>query len=541
MSPSNDNSTITILVVEDDEGLNRLAQKKLKQHGFQTRGTTTGKEALTLMKEIENPLLLLDYMLPDITGEDVIRIMGEENLRIPFIMMSGRGSEKIAVEMMKLGARDYIVKDTSFLEFLPQVVKQTVETINTERKLAKTVATLEESENKYQALIENAMDAIYILQDNRFVFVNNAFCSMFGYSQEEIQKLDTFLNLVGEESHDYIRERAAQLNRGEQVDQHYEFVGRKKNGEKLYLDAAIGSIVFEGRKARQGMLRDVSDRKKDEEQKAELEKVKSDFMLLVSHELGTPLMVIDLSIENLKYYGDELTAEEKEETFEKLNLNIERIKKLKSFMSNMIFLEKQKFKPRKEPMFLHHVARQSMSELEPLAGKKEIEMRFDLGELDIIEADTERIHEVLSTLIDNAIRYTPVGGRITIGGSQDEANVELTVQDNGIGIAPSEHERIFERFYQIQDILTHKDGFGLGLSIARGIIESHGGRIWVESIPRKGSTFHFTLPKVDPDAEDVHDELNAGNEMAGTSNAGNSTRARQDEEEPVFELDFSSV
>ena len=75
--------------------------------------------------------------------------------------------------------------------------------------------------------------------------------------------------------------------------------------------------------------------------------------------------------------------------------------------------------------------------------------------------------------------------------------MEIMVKDNGIGIDPSQQERIFERFYQIQDILQHKDGFGLGLSIAKGIIESHGGKIWVESQLRKGSCFHITLPKDD--------------------------------------------
>lgn len=502
MSQDSDDSQITILVVEDDEGLNRLTQKKLKQEGFQTQGANTGRGALDQLKDISNPLLLLDYMLPDITGEEVIRIMGEKDITVPFIMMSGRGSEKIAVEMMKLGARDYIVKDTSFLEFLPQVVKQTVDTIKTERKLERTVRTLQESEDKYQILIDNALDAIYILQDGHFVFVNKSFCSMFGYSRDEIDEITDFMQLVDEESHEFIKERAERLEREEEVDSHYEFVGKTKNGEKLYLDANIGTIMYNGKRTRQGMLRDISERRAEEDRKKEFEKVKSDFMLLVSHELGTPLMVIDLSIENLKHYGHELSPEEKVDTFEKINLNLDRIKKLKSFMSNMIILEQQKFKPRMEPIFVHHIAKLSMDELSLLAKKKEIELIFGIDELDIIMADKERIHEVVTTLLDNAIRYTPIGGKIEIIGTQDDDSVTLTVKDNGIGIAKSEHERIFDRFYQIQDILTHKDGFGLGLSLAKGIIESHHGRIWVESAPRKGSSFHICLPKKDKIAEE---------------------------------------
>ncbi len=490
-----------ILVVEDDVGLNKLSRKKLEHEGFKTIGLTTGKEALDILKEDQDFLLVLDYILPDMTGEEVIKNLIENDKPVPFIMMSGKGSERIAVDMMKLGAKDYIVKDTSFLEFLPRVVKQVADAINTERILATTVQTLKESEDKYRTLIEDAQDGIYIIQKKRFVYVNSAFCRMFGYQKEELLGMENFMELVDEESHDYIREQAKNWRNEENFSTKYEFMGKTKAGGTLYLDVNIGQIMYEGKKARQGILRDITERKLAEEKHQELEKVKSDFMLLVSHELGTPLMVIELFLESLMTYGDDLSKEEKDNSFEKIQLNMDRIKKLKQFMSNMMILEQGKFQPNKEPLFLQHIAYQAMEELKPLADKKEIELIFDLQEFDIVLADIERIHDVLSTLIDNAIRYTPVGGRIEISGRQDDGSTEIMIKDNGIGIASWEQERIFERFYQIEDILQHKDGFGLGLSIAKGIIQSHGGEMWVESQPRKGSTFHFTLPKKDPETD----------------------------------------
>jgi len=494
-------SSQMILVVEDDEGLNRLAQKKLNQAGFETTGVIRGAEVLEKVRKDQDLVMVLDYMLPDMTAEDVIKSLAEKELTIPFIMMSGRGNEKIAVQMMKLGARDYIVKDTTFLDFLPQVVTKVVDTIQTERKLAETEHTLRESENKYHLVIENAKDGIYILQDDRFVFVNDAFCDMFGYTRNEILDLTSIMALVDEESHELINDRTEKLKKGEEVEDQYEFVGKKKNGEKLHLDTSIGLINFQGRPARQGMIRDITERKIAEEKKQELEKMKSDFMLLVSHELGTPLMVVGLSLEHLVDSHKVIDDEEFRSVVDKINLNLARIKKLKYFMSNMILLEQGKFEPQMTPVFLHHIARQSMDELSLIARDKEIEIIFEVPDLDIVMADKERIHEVLSTIIDNAIRYTPVGGRIVISGKQTTDEVEMTVCDNGIGIAQELQESIFERFFQIQDILSHKDGFGLGLSIARGIIHSHNGIIWVESEFRKGSSFHFSLPKIQPKVE----------------------------------------
>ena len=500
--------TASIIVVEDDEGLNRLAQKKLQHIGFATTGVHQGGLVLETVKdEIQKAghdhdvIMVLDYMLPDMTGEDVIEILNEHDIHIPFIMMSGRGSEKIAVEMMKLGARDYIVKDTAFLDFLPQVVKQLVDTISTERRLVRTESILKEQEENYRMVIENAKDGIYILQDSKFVFVNEAFCRMFEYTMEEIENLDDFMSLVHEDSHDFIKERAEKLNQEDEVNAHYEFSGLTKSGKKLYLDANIGKISFNGRPARQGMIRDVSERKIAEEHQHELEKMKSDFMLLVSHELGTPLMVVDLSIEYLVDCREEIDEEEFHSIVNKINLNMDRIKKLKQFMSNMLILEQGKFKPQLKPIFLHHIAKQTLDELSLLADKKEIEMVFNIPDLNMVMADKERVHEVFSTLIDNAIRYTPQGGRVELLGQDFEDKVNISVIDNGIGIEKDQHDRIFERFYQIQDILTHKDGFGLGLSIAKGIIESHGGTIEVASEPRKGSIFTFTLMK-DPSRDD---------------------------------------
>ena len=102
--------------------------------------------------------------------------------------------------------------------------------------------------------------------------------------------------------------------------------------------------------------------------------------------------------------------------------------------------------------------------------------------------------QVLRNLMDNAVKYSPGGGRVTVGGCGDENQLLFWVKDEGIGISEKDLERVFERFFRIEDESTqHVRGAGLGLAVCRGIVEAHGGRIWAEGNPDEGSTFYFTL------------------------------------------------
>ncbi|MBC8229706.1 response regulator [bacterium] len=116
-----------LVVVDDDECLNYLIQKVLQRADFRVEVDLNGADAIARVVDNQNVILLLDYLLPDMTGKEVIEALAKRKCSVPFIMMTGRGDERIAVEMMKLGARDYIVKDQNFIDILPQVVKRVYE------------------------------------------------------------------------------------------------------------------------------------------------------------------------------------------------------------------------------------------------------------------------------------------------------------------------------------------------------------------------------------------------------------------------------
>lgn len=178
-----------ILVVEDDEGLSYLIKKLLKRAGYDPDVCASGDRVIEHLKNGHYSLMLLDYQLPDMSARQVIGMMQKEKCDMPFIVMTGHGDERIAVEMMKLGARDYVVKDTNFLELVVTIVNHTVDEINTERELDRAQNALIESEEKYRTLIQNANEGIAVMQGNQFKLVNNKLVEITGFSEDELMGL----------------------------------------------------------------------------------------------------------------------------------------------------------------------------------------------------------------------------------------------------------------------------------------------------------------------------------------------------------------
>jgi len=132
----NDHGSQLILVVEDDQALLKLIQKRLENYGYQTVGATSGTSAIRWLEKHTAQLMLLDYSLPDMLGEELLTRLADRGLQVPFVVATGHGSETVAVEMMKLGARDYLIKGASFLKLLSTVIDQTLSQLEQERRLA---------------------------------------------------------------------------------------------------------------------------------------------------------------------------------------------------------------------------------------------------------------------------------------------------------------------------------------------------------------------------------------------------------------------
>jgi PAS domain S-box-containing protein len=176
----------TILVVDDDRGLVRLIEKALQREGFSTASAPSGLDALHWLQHQRAALMLLDLKLQDIGAKDLVARLNQGNHCPPFIIITGQGDERVAVEMMKLGARDYLVKDVDFLQFVPAVVKRALAQLENERRLAEA----EEQVRVVRGVVEQGFSAVLItdgaLPDPQIVYINPSFARVTGYEAAKV-------------------------------------------------------------------------------------------------------------------------------------------------------------------------------------------------------------------------------------------------------------------------------------------------------------------------------------------------------------------
>jgi len=228
--------------------------------------------------------------------------------------------------------------------------------------------------------------------------------------------------------------------------------------------------------------------------------VKSDFISTASHELRTPLTVINSYLEMFEDGMLGTLDDNQNEKFAVIRSQTDHMIRLVEDMLDTLKLESRKFKIQKQSLKLDEIAKSAVDEVSRLADLKEHAMSLKInGELPRIKGDRQRIKQVFGNLLTNAIKYTPNKGRINVELKNENGHLLVSISDNGVGIAEEEHDKIFEKFYTVggKSLTRESERMGLGLTIAKGIVEAHGGRIWVESKLDKGSTFFFTLPKGD--------------------------------------------
>ena len=236
----------------------------------------------------------------------------------------------------------------------------------------------------------------------------------------------------------------------------------------------------------------VTEIQKAYEELSELDRLKSDFVAIASHELQTPLTII-------LGYASFLKQEATGTASEQLDIVLRSALRLRSLINDMINLrhiETGEAELELEQLSLNELVTTITAEFASLAEAKKQTISIKLAsQLPMVKADRQKLHLVLANLLSNAIKFTPEGGGVQAEVEAKENEVWVAVRDTGIGITPREQERIFDRFYQVEPSLTRRfEGIGLGLSIAKGMVELHGGRIWVESVEGMGSSFTFALP-----------------------------------------------
>ncbi len=241
------------------------------------------------------------------------------------------------------------------------------------------------------------------------------------------------------------------------------------------------------------VMRDITAQK-------ELERMKSNFLSVISHELRTPLHSIGGFVDVILMGKTGPINELQRDFLETVKEQAQHLYQLIEDLLEFNRLESGQFQLSLTPVEIGTLLKEVTESMFPVADERRIHLVNTVAvPTATVEGDRKRLRQVFTNLIDNALKFTPAGGSVTVSAETTPNAVVVRVRDTGIGIPKEEQERIFERFYQVDSGLTREHrGTGLGLAIAKHIIEQHGGRIWVESEVNRGSTFFVSLPYTQP-------------------------------------------
>jgi signal transduction histidine kinase len=239
-----------------------------------------------------------------------------------------------------------------------------------------------------------------------------------------------------------------------------------------------------------------------------IDEMKSEFVSVASHELRTPLAAIKNAVQ-LMLQGRTGEINENQAKFLSMaERNINRLTGILNSLLDLSRIESGNIRLKFEELDLRGPIEFILSSLKPQADARSIQFKMDIPEeLPLVYGDRDKLEQILTNLVGNAIKFTPEGGEISVSAKpfEEEGMVAISVRDSGLGIPADQLDKIFEKFHQVEDSLRRSiTGTGLGLAITKGLVEAQQGKIWVESEVGKGSTFTFTLPMSQGEKRDVH-------------------------------------
>jgi signal transduction histidine kinase len=401
-----------VLVVDDEESVVVTIKAILQLDGYNVATTTSGQKARAMVRDVEYDLVLTDLRLEDGDGLDVLKAVRERYPETVTIMLTGYASLESAIQALRAGAYDYLVKPSE-VEELRATVARGLERRRLGQEVRQRVAELE-------------------------------------HANREIADLNSSLQRRIDEATAELKERYEQLT--------------------------------------------------------ELDRMKSQFLSIASHELKTPITAmsgfLQVALRRVRRLGEGGAAAPVAESLRGITEQLEvvyrqtgKLARLVDELLDVSRIQTGRIEFRYGDVDMGELANEVATRMQLTTTTHKIAVHNDSR--NVVTADRDHLEQVLNNLVTNAIKYSPAGGSITIDVRPDEGGVRLSVTDQGIGIPEKELEAIFGLFYRSPDRAARDAaGMGLGLYISKEIVVRHGGRIWAESGGTKGSTLNVVIPRM---------------------------------------------
>jgi PAS domain S-box-containing protein len=364
------------------------------------------------------------------------------------------------------------------------------------------------SERELQATFKATSVGFAILMNRIVKKVNDAGCQMLGYDRREIIGENTRIFYATDE--DYVKSGHLYLEIAQFGTVTAEVLFKRKNGE--IFPVIMNVSAFDKNDLSLGVVLsiiDITERKKSEARALEIEilkqadKAKNELLTNVSHELRTPLSSIKGFIETLMQPDVQWSRQQQMDFLTTANREVDHLTLLIRNLLDMSRIESGKISTEKNIYPIDEILALVDARLKVLTLNHKLIIDIPSG-IPALQVDKMRISQVLSNLVENAAKFSPGGSPISIHARVADKIVIISVKDEGLGISPENIGKLFNRFFQVENVVSGKSsGTGLGLAICKGIVEAHGGKIWVESELGKGSKFSFSIPMT-TDKEEIH-------------------------------------
>lgn len=348
-------------------------------------------------------------------------------------------------------------------------------------------------------LIEIIPDAIVIVDnEGKIRYINSQTISTFGYSPHELigETVEILLPHRFKSKHVDHRANYSRNPIRRPMGSGIDLYGRRKDGSEFSADITISPIETENGTLVISVIRDISDRKAQEEEAKRRAKQLEDLVSTMTHDLKTPLIAAETSYKHLQedYFG-KLTENQKQIVNLLTQSNAHTLRLVNNLLSVFKY-ESQSYKLLLEQIEVSEFLDRAHNKVKPLLKDKEINLKITKTNFKFV-CDPFEIERVIVNLLTNAIKYTPRGGSIETKAIKDnEGTTFITVEDSGIGIERDELPRLFDRFWHSHRSNPESSSTGLGLYLSKQIIEAHGGRIWAESSVGKGTKISFVIPEI---------------------------------------------
>ena len=529
---------LRILMLEDTSTDAELIERALRKNNisFISKRVETKEDFISGLKDFAPDLILSDFRLPNFDGLEALSITTKEFPDVPFILVTGALGEERAVEVLKSGASDYVLKDK--LSGLPHSVLRAVREAEEKRERKKAEKALQESfmlisrgKREWESTVDSIPQLICLVDCQGCILRTNRVVEQWNLEQVVNVKCKTLHELL----HPGCADSACymesfwpmaweKLSNG--IPTEYEVndrvIGRYlhiqvrpilpgicRKGEETDSYAVV--VIYDITESKQAMerLREyATELERANQELRKIDEIKSEFVSIASHELRTPLASIKNAVQLILKGKTGEINENQAKFLQMAERNIDRLTSLLNNLLDLSRIESGKVFMNFEEIGLRGTIEFTLSSFKPQTDGRSIQLRMDVpAELPSVYADREKLEQILTNLIGNAIKFTPEGGEISVSARPFHENknmVTISVRDSGIGIPEDELEKVFEKFHQVEGSLTRTvAGTGLGLAITKGLVEASHGSIWVESEIGKGSTFTFTLPISEGEKRDL--------------------------------------